>query len=80
MMIAHGTQQARNGKRRKRSLRKTLKGAADLVQFTVGTKPGFLRQLVPEYLSYFRPGFHPWDKDNRETLEGMPELEARYAA
>ena len=80
MMIAHGKQQARNGKRRKRSLRKTLKGAADLVQFTVGTKPGFLRQLVPEYLSYFRPGFHPWDKDNRETLEGMPELEARYAA
>jgi uncharacterized protein len=32
--------------------------------------PGGLLGLVPMYLAYFRPGFHPWDLDNQALLEG----------
>jgi len=32
-------------------------------------EPGGMLRLVPRYLSYYRPGFHPWDHDNRELLE-----------
>jgi uncharacterized protein len=30
---------------------------------------GALPSLVPHYLAYYRPGFHPWDLDNRDLLE-----------
>jgi hypothetical protein len=30
--------------------------------------PGFLTRLVPAYLAYFRPGFHPNDRDTRALL------------
>jgi predicted metal-dependent hydrolase len=48
-------------------------------------RPGLLRKLVPAYLSYFRPGFHPDDRDTgsllgvwRERLFGEAgELRAR---
>ena len=30
--------------------------------------PGFLTRLVPAYLAYFRPGFHPDDRDTRALL------------
>jgi predicted metal-dependent hydrolase len=32
-------------------------------------RPGWAVKLAPHYLSYFRPGFHPWDLDNRDLLE-----------
>ncbi len=32
-------------------------------------KPGFARGIVPEWFSYFRPGFHPWDYDNSKYIE-----------
>jgi uncharacterized protein len=32
-------------------------------------EPGGFQNLVPLYLDYFRPGFHPWDLDNRELLD-----------
>lgn len=80
MMQALQAQKASAGKRKKPSLRQRVRGMADLAQFTVGTKPGFLRVLVPELLSYFRPGFHPWDVDNRHHLDGVEELETRYAS
>jgi predicted metal-dependent hydrolase len=31
--------------------------------------PAFLVRLVPAYLSYFRPGFHPDDRDTTQLLE-----------
>lgn len=31
--------------------------------------PGPLRRIIPHYLSWYLPGFHPWDLDNRELLE-----------
>jgi predicted metal-dependent hydrolase len=30
--------------------------------------PGFLTRLVPAYLSYFRPSFHPSDRDTRKLI------------
>lgn len=30
---------------------------------------GFLTRLVPDYLDYLRPGFHPWDDDNSALIE-----------
>ncbi len=30
--------------------------------------PGYFTRLVPAYIAYFRPGFHPDDRDTRATL------------
>lgn len=35
---------------------------------------GMLRRQLGNYLSYFKPGFHPWDHDNRHFLEQMDEF------
>lgn len=32
-------------------------------------RPGVLRRIVPGYLDYFRPGFHPNDRDTRELVD-----------
>jgi hypothetical protein len=29
---------------------------------------GWFRKLVPGYLSYFKPSFHPWERDTTELL------------
>lgn len=29
---------------------------------------GILRRIIPDYLRYFRPGFHPWLHDDRDLL------------
>jgi predicted metal-dependent hydrolase len=41
--------------------------------------PGMIRKTVPAWLDYFKPGFHPWDHDNREFLDLISELESRVA-
>lgn len=43
-------------------------------------KPGGLRKIIPLYFGYYRPGFHPWDHDNRHFLAQIDELAQRYAA
>lgn len=35
--------------------------------------PGYFTRLVPAYLAYFRPGFHPDDRDTRALLESWRE-------
>ena len=30
--------------------------------------PGVVRRIFPAWLSYFKPGFHPWDHDDRELI------------
>lgn len=42
-------------------------------------KPGVLRRVLPMWLSYFRPGFHPWDHDDRD-LVARAEAELRLGA
>ena len=31
--------------------------------------PGVVRRIFPAWLSYFKPGFHPWDHDDRELID-----------
>ena len=31
-------------------------------------RPGMLRRVVPAWLSYFMPGFHPWNHDDRALI------------
>jgi len=31
-------------------------------------KPGILRKILPSWLGYFRPGFHPWDHDDSHLI------------
>lgn len=31
-------------------------------------RPGWFRRIIPGWLRYFRPGFHPWQHDNRDIL------------
>lgn len=31
-------------------------------------KPGVLRKLIPEWLAYFMPRFHPWNHDDRALI------------
>jgi hypothetical protein len=40
--------------------------------------PGTLRRIMPAYFSYFRPGFHPWQHDNRHFLVEIDQLTAPY--
>ncbi|MFC3711588.1 metal-dependent hydrolase [Sphingoaurantiacus capsulatus] len=42
-------------------------------------RPGALRKVFPMWLSYFRPGFHPWDHDDRHLIEKV-EAELRLEA
>lgn len=44
-----------------------------LYWFLVG-KPGPLRRILPQWLGYYMPGFHPWHRDNRQLID---EAEAR---
>ncbi|HEX6859494.1 MAG TPA: metal-dependent hydrolase [Caulobacteraceae bacterium] len=31
--------------------------------------PGMMRHVMKSYFSYYRPGFHPWEEDDRDLLE-----------
>lgn len=33
-------------------------------------KPGVLRRIFPAWLGYFKPGFHPWNLDDRALIAG----------
>jgi len=41
-------------------------------------RPGWFLQLVPAYFDYFRPGFHPWQREPKRSLE--PYLREMQAA
>jgi predicted metal-dependent hydrolase len=36
-------------------------------------KPGMMRRVFLPYLSFFRPGFHPWDHDDSALLRQMEQ-------
>ena len=46
----------------------------------VFVKPGFLRRIALPWLSYFKPGFHPWQHDNRHHVERWKATYARQVA
>lgn len=41
---------------------------------------GILRRIVPAWLGYFRPGFHPWRHDNRLLIQSWRESQANEQA
>jgi len=40
---------------------------ARLLHYLV-VRPGVLRRIFPAWLAYFRPGFHPWHRDDRALI------------
>lgn len=42
-------------------------------------KPGPLRRLIPDYLAWFKPGFHPWEQDNRELIGPLQAEMDKYS-
>lgn len=44
----------------------------------LAVRPGVVRRIFPAWLAYFKPGFHPWDHDDR-ALIGKYEGEFRDA-
>lgn len=43
-------------------------------------RPGLLRDMIPELLRFFAPGFHPWDRDDRAlAATGAPDAELKSA-
>ncbi|MAY40164.1 MULTISPECIES: metal-dependent hydrolase [Spongiibacter] len=51
----------------------SLSGWWGAMKFLWG-KPGALRRVIPDWLDFFKPGFHPWDHDNRRFLDGVDDL------
>ena len=39
-------------------------------------RPGMFRKIAAAWLSFFRPGFHPWDVDERDLLRAYAEVPA----
>lgn len=58
------------------------RGHLKLANFMLG-KPGFIRRMIPEWMSYFQYSFHPWQQNNADLLAELDELvedaEAAYA-
>ncbi len=51
-----------------------FKARAGLAWYLWG-RPGLLRRVLLPWLSYFQPGFHPWQIDDRDLIAGA---EAQY--
>lgn len=41
-------------------------------------KPGMLTRIIPEYLDFYRPGFHPWQHDNRKLIAKYVDALSSY--
>ncbi|KVE32625.1 metal-dependent hydrolase [Burkholderia sp. TSV86] len=68
LMLAH---RLRHGK---------LKGMWRLFKFLYSPTKGLFASIALEWLDYFRPGFHPWDHDNRHLLKNVDTLLANIDA
>jgi len=49
---------------------------ARLAKYLLGS-PGIVRRMIPAWASYFLPGFHPWNHDDRNLIK---LAESEYAA
>ncbi|MFL9863714.1 metal-dependent hydrolase [Paraburkholderia fungorum] len=45
-----------------------VRGMGRVIRFLYGPRHGVFPRMAGEWLSFFRPGFHPWDHDNRHHL------------
>ncbi len=55
-----------------------LRGYLRLAKFLF-IKPAAWLSLAPAWFAYFKPGFHPWQHDNRAALEELVPLAAALA-
>ncbi|PRG82054.1 metal-dependent hydrolase [Burkholderia multivorans] len=55
-----------------------LRGLLRTIAFLYGPRYGLFPRIAGEWLSYFRPAFHPWDHDNRHHLARVDALVAAY--
>lgn len=55
-----------------------LRGYLRLFKFLF-IKPAVWLALAPAWLAYFKPGFHPWQHDNREQLTELALIEAQLS-
>lgn len=39
---------------------------------------GLVTNMIPEFISYFKPGYHPWDVNNQALIEKWYEDNAQY--
>ncbi len=51
-----------------------IRGMGRMIRFLYGPRHGVFPRIAREWLSFFRPGFHPWDHDNRRHLAMMSGL------
>lgn len=58
---------------RKSNKKSGVKGWYKCFQY-LWTKPGALRKIMLELVDYFRPGFHPWQNDNRYLFNNIDEF------
>ncbi|AKH69435.1 putative metal-dependent hydrolase [Spongiibacter sp. IMCC21906] len=59
----------------------SIKGWWKAMKFLWGPV-GSLRKTIPDWLDYFKPGFHPWDHDNSQylqELDGLAETVRSYS-
>lgn len=56
-----------------------LRGWYGSFKFMFNRKDGVFRDLHKDLLDYYRRDFQPWDHDNREELNKLSALEARYS-
>ncbi|WP_373083070.1 metal-dependent hydrolase [Zhongshania sp.] len=50
-----------------------VRGWLSVSNFLWGS-PGVLRRTIPDWLDYFKPGFHPWDHNNKHFLNDLDAL------
>jgi uncharacterized protein len=57
-----------------------IRGMWRVVKYLYGPRHGVFPRIAGEWLSFFRPGFHPWDHDNRAQLARIDGLVAAVDA
>ncbi|MGU7772851.1 metal-dependent hydrolase [Burkholderia sp. MR1-5-21] len=63
---------------RDRDAKHPVRGMLRMIAFLYGPRRGLFPRITREWLSFFRPGFHPWDHDNRHHLAQVDAIVARY--
>ncbi|KVG28399.1 metal-dependent hydrolase [Burkholderia ubonensis] len=58
--------------------RHRVRGTLGMIAFLYGPRRGLFPRIAREWLSFLRPGFHPWDHDNRHHLARVDALVAAY--
>ncbi|MFY4694192.1 metal-dependent hydrolase [Burkholderia glumae] len=63
-----------------RSSGQRVRGMGRVIRFLYGPRHGVFPRIAREWLSFFRPDFHPWDHDNRHHLAKVAQLVAENRA